>query len=103
MPSNKDRPFPVNPKIVTPRYRGPDRRGLYPDKETDMQPSGEVVFDAKGNPVWRVRVDAPRRRQDDHTIDMLKRLEVDSLSLADDKPDEPDIGYNPYLKNEPNK
>jgi hypothetical protein len=104
MPPNKDKPFPANPKIVTSRYRGPDRRGRYPDEETDTQPSGEVVFDAKGNPVWRVRVDVPRRRKDDDTIDMLKRLEVDSLSLADDDNGPSDAGYDPYLnKNEPSK
>jgi hypothetical protein len=53
--------------------------------------------------VWRVRVDVPRRRKDDDTIDMLKRLEVDSLSLADDENGPSDSGYDPYLKNEPSK
>ena len=96
MAHKRNKPFPANPQVVTTRYRGPDRRGRGPDEQLDEGASGEVTFDAKGNPVWQIRVDMPRRRKDDHTIDMLKRLELDSLSLADESVPKGDTGYNPY-------
>jgi hypothetical protein len=99
MPTKKDKPFPANPKVVTFRYRGPDLRGTEPEDEADMPaPSklGDVKFDAKGNPVLQIRADEPRRRKDDDTIDLLKRLELESLSLADDDAVQQVIGYDPY-------
>ena len=89
-------PFPSNPQIVTRTYRGPDRRDLFPDDT----PSGEVEFDDKGNPVWKVKA-SKRGRKDDDTFDMMKALAVDSLSLESDKPrPEPsnDAGYDPYSR-----
>jgi hypothetical protein len=56
---------------------------------------GGVTYDAKGDPVWEWRVDVPRRRQDDPTIDLLKCLDVDELRLEDDGK-EVDEGINPY-------
>lgn len=41
----------------------------------------DVSFDDKGDPVWRARVEAKRRRRDDETIDTLKCLDVESLTL----------------------
>jgi hypothetical protein len=58
---------------------------------------GEVSHDAKGNPVWRMSTDVPRRRQDDDTVDLLKCLDVEDLSLADDVPrEDASEGYDPY-------
>jgi hypothetical protein len=56
---------------------------------------GGVTYDAKGDPVWEWRVDVPRRREDDSTIDLLKCLDVNDLRL-EDEPKEPDQGINPY-------
>jgi hypothetical protein len=59
----------------------------------------EVRFDAKGNPVWHVRVDVPmRRKDDDDTFDFLKCLDVEGLSLSEDEPErkEGGVGYDPY-------
>jgi hypothetical protein len=105
MTSNKDKPrvngpdFATDQEIVTFRYRGPDRRGAVSiDIKEFMKGEkvGEVTFDAKGNPIWQLKVDIPRRREDDDTIDLLKCLDVDSLSLEDDSEPEDVPGYNPY-------
>ena len=94
MSDKKKRPFPANPKIVTPTYRGPDRRGLFPDDT----PSGEVEFDDKGNPVWKMKA-IELRRKDDQTLNELKTLKIESLSLEGDEPGPPkDSGYDPYLR-----
>ena len=59
----------------------------------------EVEFDAKGNPVWQVRVDSPSRRQDDDTFDLLKCLDVEGLSLSDEEPaTDKGLGYDPYAR-----
>lgn len=63
-------------------FAGEDRRDH--DAEQDEQIESRVRFDAKGNPVWEVRTDVPRRRKDDNTVDLLKCLDDDSLALADD-------------------
>lgn len=62
----------------TAEYEGPERRRR-PSDEVDIR--REIRFDAKGNPVWEVRVDTPRRRKDDDTFDLLKCLDADDLSL----------------------
>lgn len=56
---------------------------------------GGVTYDAKGDPVWEWRVNVPRRREDDSTIDLLKCLDVADLRLEDET-GEPDQGVNPY-------
>jgi hypothetical protein len=86
MSTNKDKPFPSNPEIVTFRYRGPNRRAASADDGHRDQPSGTVRFDDLGNPVWEVRVDIPRRRDGDDTIDLLKCLDNSLLSLEEDEP-----------------
>jgi hypothetical protein len=100
MPTKKkDKPFPADPEVVTFRYRGPDRRDDQPEAKADVPPHGklgDVKFDAKGNPVLHLRADEPRRRKDDDTIDLLKRLELESLALADDDAVQQVIGYDPY-------
>ncbi len=59
---------------------------------------GKVRYDAKGDPVWEWRVEEPRRRQDDPTLDMLKALECEELRLVDDTGTMPSAehGINPY-------
>ncbi len=94
MASKKNKPFPSNPEIVTASYRGPDRR----DPDAD-EPVGSVSFDVKGNPVWQLRVDLPRRRKDDKPINLRNCLDLDLLSVQDEEGEEstkPTGGYNPY-------
>jgi hypothetical protein len=73
----------------------PDRR-----KKEKVRPNGTVRFDAKGNPIWEVRVDTPRRRENDDTFDLIKSLDIESLSLSDEEPEEEtgNRGYNPYSR-----
>jgi hypothetical protein len=96
--SKEKKPFPSNPKIVTRTYRGPDRRGRYPEDTS----SGEVEFDDKGSPVWRLKT-IRLRRKDDDTLNLKKALEVDSLSLEGDEPEPKPLkeaGYDPYSREE---
>lgn len=105
MTSNKDKTklqqldFAADQEIVTFRYRGPDRRDNGPfDLKEFMKGEkvGEVTFDAKGNPIWQLKIEVPRRREDDDTIDLLKCLDVESLSLEDDVEADDVPGYDPY-------
>lgn len=85
-PKSKD--FATEAKVQSRTYRGPDRRD--PDNTDDSQVSRQIEFDAKGNPVLKVRVDVPRRREDDNTIDLLKCLDADALNLQlEDDPPKP--------------
>jgi hypothetical protein len=96
--SKEKKPFPSNPKIVTRTCRGPDRRGRYPEDTS----SGEVEFDDKGSPVWRLKT-IRLRRKDDDTLNLKKALEVDSLSLEGDEPEPKPLkeaGYDPYSREE---
>ncbi len=92
-------------EVVTPSYRGPDRRDPNAD-ENIVEPVSSVSFDAKGDPVWRMRADVPRRRKDDKPINLLDHLNLDSLSLQDEEPlrgeenTRPSEGYNPYNRND---
>ena len=80
----KKRPFAENAPIVTSRYRGPDRRTADNDDPEDPV-SRQVTFDAKGNPVLDVRINVPRRRKEDHTINLLECLDADKLELKIDE------------------
>ena len=105
MTSKKNKPFPSNPKIVTPSYRGPDRRESNADEST-VEVVNSVSFDVKGDPVLQLRVDLPRRREDDKPINELDHLNLDSLSLQDEDSSQgeentrPSGGYNPYNRND---
>lgn len=80
--------------VVTGDYQGPDRR-----KEKDLtKPEHRLGFDAKGDPVWEVRADGiQRRRSNDDTVNLLKCLVPDSLSLEEDAPEKrQESGFNPY-------
>ena len=59
---------------------------------------GEVGFDAKGNGVWEWKTEEPRRREDDPTIDLIKCLDIDALTLAEDSDQEPPENFNPYQR-----
>lgn len=81
MPSSKNSRT-SDPDTATSRTV--DRRSKVAENEEDQEASSRVRFDAKGNPVFEIRTNTPRRRKDDDTIDLLKCLENDSLTLADD-------------------
>ena len=95
--------FAATAPVVTRRYRGPDRRLSHKNTE-DV--AVDVRFDAKGNPVWEMRATGPRHRKDDDTLDLLKCLNVDSLSIDGGEAGDDaggnrtargrDSGYNPY-------
>ena len=78
-------------------FPGSDRRK--PKLAAKPATRSEVTFDAKGNPVWEVRVEAPRRREDDDTVDLLQILDSDELSLQDEEP-ETRTGYDPYARDD---
>jgi hypothetical protein len=92
------------PPISTPTYRGPDRRDGIADDEFEVL-GGDVSFDVKGDPVWRARVEAQRRRRDDQTIDTLKCLDAESLTLEGEDSFQGEQGtstgggYSPYETN----
>jgi len=80
--------FAKDAEVQSRTYRGPNRRD--PNNTDDSQVSRQIKFDAKGNPVLEVRVDVPRRREDDKTIDLLKCLDADGLNLQlEDEPKKP--------------
>lgn len=81
MNSDQDKQFVAQPE--TDEFPGQDRRDHEAGQDEHVE--SRVRFDAKGNPVWEVRTDVPRRRKDDNTIDLLKCLDDDSLALADDE------------------
>ena len=106
MSKKLDKPtFAADAEVHTFRYRGPDRRA--PAKDSDPSEFDvEVRFDAKGNSIWEMRTTIPRRRTDDDTLDLLKCLDIDSLSLdqdadaprSDDAAEPRASGYNPYAR-----
>ena len=84
MPSSKNKPISCDSKTSASRVRGPDRRDESEEQEEKLQTSSSVRFDEQGNPVLEIRAAVQRRRKDDNTIDLLKCLDDESLSLADD-------------------
>lgn len=89
-------PDDVSPPAMSKQDRR-NRRGGVP--KMDPKALGGVSHDDLGNAVWEWRVDVPRRRDDDPTIDLLDCLDVDGMSLEDDEsaPDEEE-SFNPYNK-----
>ena len=79
MTTHKSRRFPANPQIVTARYRGPDRR----QEQVDEYEKIQTGLDASGNSILEIRVRTPRRRRDDHTVDLIKCLDWGSLSIEE--------------------
>lgn len=89
--------------LPPPAGARPDRRqsrGAGRPPKVDPQSVGTVKHDDLGNAVWNWRVDVPRRRDDDPTLDLLQCLDVDGLSLEEDAKDEPEKqdSFNPYNK-----
>ena len=100
-----DRHNRSNIKVVTPSYRGPNRRDPEAEEGT-VEPVCSVSFDVKGDPVLQMRADVLRRREDDKPIDLLDHLNLDSLSLQDEdslhreENTRPSGGYNPYNRSD---
>lgn len=97
--SNKDVKIPRD--VPAPAGKKGDRRR---DGERGGPPKpspkaiGQVGHDDLGNAVWNWRVDVPRRRDDDPTLDLLDCLDVDGLALEDDESEANDDKFNPYNK-----
>lgn len=98
--TEKDHKLP--PDIPPPAGQKADRRqsrerGRPP--KVDPATVGSVGHDDLGNAVWTWRVDVPRRRDDDPTLDLLECLDIDGLSLEDEDADAPEEkSFNPYNK-----
>ena len=95
------KPIPESLDPTAERRRpGFDRRDKDNPETADPKVQGSVAFDVKGNAVWEWRLDAPRRRDEDPTIDFLKALDIGGLEIAedDDNPSKPDNQFNPYAK-----
>ena len=85
--------------VSPPAMAKKDRRNRRGPPKLDPKALGGVNHDDLGNAVWEWRVDVPRRRDDDPTIDLLDCLDVDGMSLEDeDSTDESEPSFNPYDK-----
>jgi hypothetical protein len=89
-------PDDISPPAMSKQDRRSRRDGA---PKMDPKALGAVSHDDLGNAVWEWRVEVPRRRDDDPTIDLLDCLDVDGMSLEDDdsKPAKED-SFNPYNK-----
>jgi hypothetical protein len=95
--TEKDDKLPAD--IPPPAGENRDRRRSHQrDDAAAPKPGavGSVEHDDLGNAVWNWRVDVPRRREDDPTIDLLECLDVEGLSLEEDEPETEDDGFEPY-------
>jgi len=79
------------------KHSGSERRRSKRARNSDLRPEATVTFDAKGNPVMDVWIETPRRRATDESIDILECLVPNSLSIAEEQPDE-EISYDPYRR-----
>ena len=80
MATGRHRSIGKESAISNRSYRGPDRRD--PNAANPVEVTRTVRHDDKGNPVLEVRAVAPRRRNDDDTIDLLKCLDPEALQLS---------------------
>lgn len=71
-------------------YPGPERR-----RSSRTRAHTKLDFDARGNPILDVRVDTPRRREDDDTLDAIECLDIERFSLQEQAA-ESKGGYDPY-------
>ncbi len=98
--TEKDDKLP--PDVSPPASSRPERRrsGVRgAPRKVDAREIGSVGHDELGNAVWTWRVDVPRRRDDDPTIDLIDCLDIDSLSLEDENAESPEEqSFNPYNK-----
>ncbi len=98
--TEKNRKMP--PEAAPTERPDGDRRRRGGRGKTPPSPkvSGTVGRDQLGNAVWEWRVDVPRRRDDDPTIDLLQCLDVDGLSIEEEEEKKPikKGNFNPYNK-----
>ena len=96
---------PSRPSVSKEHKRRHDEAGASPAAVSEPQVRslqsselGTVRYDAKGDPVWEWRVEVPRRRCDDTTVNLLKCLDSGTLSLAEDVSELRDAerGIDPY-------
>ena len=83
------------------RPQGDRRSGGRGKAPASPKVSGSVGRDQLGNAVWEWRVDVPRRRDDDPTIDLLECLDVDGLSIEGEEKEQKPLKkghFNPYNK-----
>jgi hypothetical protein len=91
-------PDDVSPPAAAQTDRRQRDRSARPPR-LDPKALGGISHDDLGNAVWEWRVDVPRRRDDDPTIDLIDCLDVDGMSLEDEKPaTDEDESFNPYNK-----
>jgi hypothetical protein len=101
--TEKDSKLPRQP----PSAKGTDkdrRRSAGPGPDRKPRAIGSVGRDELGNAVWEWRVDVPRRRDDDPTIDLLDCLQVDGLSIEEEEEEKKTLkrgNFNPYNKPRP--
>ena len=91
----------IPPDVSPPAGEKKDRRRGKKRSEPpkpDPKTVGTVGHDDLGNAVWEWRVDVPRRRDDDPTIDLLDCLDVDGLSIEDEESENSEDKFNPYNK-----
>jgi hypothetical protein len=69
-------------EIITPGYRGPDRR-THDQAQQDAEIYQTVISNAAGDVILDVRTNARRRREDDMTVNLLKCLDISDLSIED--------------------
>jgi len=89
------------PDVPPPAGQKHERRSRERGKPPKVEPGalGRIGHDDLGNAVWTWRVDVPRRRDDDPTLDLLDSLDVDGLSIEDEDEEKPSDGsFNPYDK-----
>ena len=95
--TKKNRKIPPD-EPATERLEGDRRSGGRGKAPPSPKVSGTVGRDQLGNAVWEWRVDVPRRRDDDPTIDLLECLDVDGLSIEDEE-EQKQVkkgNFNPY-------
>jgi hypothetical protein len=72
--------FASEAAILTPTYRGPDRRDpLEPGHDEPI--ARRIPFGDKGNSTLDMSANLPRRRKDDQAIDRLKSRDPASPNL----------------------
>jgi hypothetical protein len=89
----------VPPEASPSQHAEGDRRRSRGKTPLSPKVVGSVGRDELGNAVWEWRVDVPRRRDDDPTIDLLECLDVDGLSIQEEEEQPRKKGhFNPYNK-----
>ena len=69
-------------EVITPSYRGPDRRS-HDQAQEDAEIYQTVISNPAGDVILDVRTNARRRREDDMTVNLLKCLDIAELGIED--------------------